>query len=295
MPRTPRLALLEFSDRNRRCCVIRCEPRSRRWIIGKTKPVPDLPAHPHLGANARNRSKSEILCKHKKVSQRWNIDKVLGAHPGEGHVNDAPFSQSVAVTTEIGSLGVQTEFLGAHTHGDFSTLSLCARYRYRNAKALHIKCESCIGRRNHRACKEIRLPKKVRDKLCAGQLIDFFGGPHLFDAALVHDRNCIRHDHRLLLVVGDVQERQPHIQLNGLSLDLHLPVQLKVKCAKGFVYKQDCGAVNDGSGKSKPLLLTSRKLLRFPLGKLLELNKSQRPSRFREKVLNPSSTQTKTT
>src|SRR6218665_3030734 len=116
MPRTPRLALLEFSDRNRRCCVIRCEPRSRRWIIGKTKPVPDLPAHPHLGANARNRSKSEILCKHKKVSQ------------------------SVAVTTEIGSLGVQTEFLGAHTHGDFSTLSLCARYRYRNAKALHIKC-----------------------------------------------------------------------------------------------------------------------------------------------------------
>ena len=61
----------------------------------------------------------------------------------------------------------------------------------------------------------------------------------LFDPTTVHDGDPVPHRQRLLLVVGDEDERRAGALLDPLELDLHLLAELLVQGAEGLVEEQD--------------------------------------------------------
>ncbi|MEJ7697563.1 MAG: hypothetical protein WKF78_13325 [Candidatus Limnocylindrales bacterium] len=66
-------------------------------------------------------------------------------------------------------------------------------------------------------------------------LVEALRVAQLLVMALVHDGDPIRHRHRLLLVVGHVDERDPDLLLDAFEFALHLLAQLQVKGAQGLV------------------------------------------------------------
>jgi hypothetical protein len=57
-------------------------------------------------------------------------------------------------------------------------------------------------------------------------LVDLGRRPDLLDAAVVEHRQPVAHRERLLLVVRDVEEGDPHLAVDPLQLDLHLLPEL---------------------------------------------------------------------
>ena len=100
----------------------------------------------------------------------------------------------------------------------------------------------------------------------AGMLVDVLGRPALGDAAVVHHRDPVRHRQRLLLVVGDVDERDPDLALDLLELDLHLLAQLQVERAERLVEQQHRRPVDERAGQRDALALPARELVRLRVG-----------------------------
>ena len=72
-------------------------------------------------------------------------------------------------------------------------------------------------------------------------LVQRLGLAQLLVAPVVHHGDAIGHRHRLLLVVGHVDERDADLALDALELDLHLLAQLEVERAERLVEEQDGG------------------------------------------------------
>ena len=77
---------------------------------------------------------------------------------------------------------------------------------------------------------------------------------------MVEHREAVAHRERFLLVVGDVDERQPHVLLDVLQLDLHLLAQLQVERAERFVQQQHPWTHDQRPGQRDPLPLPAREL-----------------------------------
>ena len=89
--------------------------------------------------------------------------------------------------------------------------------------------------------------------------------PELLDVPTVHDRDPVRHRHRLLLVVRDVDEGDANVVLDRLQLQLHLLAQLEVESAERLVEEQHPRFVHERPGERDPLLLPARELARLAL------------------------------
>lgn len=59
----------------------------------------------------------------------------------------------------------------------------------------------------HAACQEIGRPHKSADKRIDRSQVEFAGRPDLLDVALAQDQDAIRHGHRFVLIVGDIDGR----------------------------------------------------------------------------------------
>ena len=66
-------------------------------------------------------------------------------------------------------------------------------------------------------------------------LIHFGRTPHLLDLAFVEDRDAVAHRQRFLLIVCDEDERDAHLTLDVLQLDLHLLAQFKIESAERLI------------------------------------------------------------
>ena len=99
--------------------------------------------------------------------------------------------------------------------------------------------------------------------------------PDLLQASLVHDGDAVRHDQRLLLVVGNEQRGQPETALQAAHLQLHLLPQLAVERAKGLVEQQQPRLKHGGAGERDALLLAARELLGQALGHASKLDHLQ--------------------
>ena len=89
---------------------------------------------------------------------------------------------------------------------------------------------------------------------------------------VVHHRDGVGHRHGLLLVVGDVHERDADLGLDPLELDLHLPAQLEVERAERLVEQQHLRPVDQRPGQGDPLLLPAGELRRAALAEAAELD-----------------------
>jgi hypothetical protein len=74
-------------------------------------------------------------------------------------------------------------------------------------------------------------------------------------------KTAIRSD--ILLVVRDVDERDPDVALDPLQLHLHLLAQLQIERAKRLVEQQNTRAVDDRARQRHPLALATRELGRL--------------------------------
>ena len=68
-----------------------------------------------------------------------------------------------------------------------------------------------------------------------------------------------------LLVVGDVDERDPDLLLDLLELDLHVLAELEVERAERLVEEQHPRAVDERASERDPLPLAARQLVRLAL------------------------------
>ena len=91
----------------------------------------------------------------------------------------------------------------------------------------------------------------------AGLLVDLLRRPALHDDAAVHDRDAVGHRERLLLVVRDVEERDPDLALDRLELHLHLLAQLEVERAERLVEQQHRGPVHERARERHALALAA--------------------------------------
>ena len=117
-------------------------------------------------------------------------------------------------------------------------------------------------------------PRKPATKRVVGPLVEALRVAQLLVPAAVHDGDPIGHRHRLFLVVGHVDERDPDLLLDALELDLHLLAQLEVERAERLVEEEDRRPVDERPGEGDPLGLAAGDLGRLALleaGQLDEL------------------------
>ena len=93
-------------------------------------------------------------------------------------------------------------------------------------------------------------------------MVDLLRRPDLLHPAVVHHGDPVGHGERLFLVVGHVDEGDPHLALDPLELDLHRLPELEIERAERLVQQEGAGIVDQRSRQRHPLLLPARELRR---------------------------------
>ena len=101
---------------------------------------------------------------------------------------------------------------------------------------------------------------EVGDEPVGRVLVDVAGPADLFDAAVVEHGEPVAQRERLVLVVGDDDEGDADLALNGLELDLHLLAQLEVERAERLVEQQHAWPADERAGQRDALALAARQL-----------------------------------
>lgn len=125
------------------------------------------------------------------------------------------------------------------------------------------------------ALDQVGCAEEVGDEGRLRVLVQVCGGAELLDAARVHHRDGVGHGHGLLLVVGDMDERDADLGLDALELQLHLAAQLQVEGAERLVEEEHLRVVDQGAGDGDALLLAAGQLVRLALREVAELNELQ--------------------
>src|SRR5829696_7938037 len=106
---------------------------------------------------------------------------------------------------------------------------------------------------------DVRIPDEAGDEPGRRPIVDVAGASDLLDSAVVHDRDAVRHRHRLALVVRDVDEGRPDLLLDALEFKLHLGPKLEIERAERFVEEEHLGPLDERARKRDALHLTARK------------------------------------
>ena len=114
------------------------------------------------------------------------------------------------------------------------------------------------------AVEHIRGSDEIRHESVDRILVDLAGGADLLDAPVIENRQPVTHAQRLVLVVGDDDERDADLALDRLEFDLHLLAQLEVQRAEWLVEQQHPWPPDQCAREGDALTLPARKLLRAP-------------------------------
>jgi hypothetical protein len=110
------------------------------------------------------------------------------------------------------------------------------------------------------AVPQVGLADEAGDEHGRGPVVDLGRSADLLDVAGVHDRDAVTHRQRLLLIVGDVDERDAELTLDALELELHDVTQFEVQRTERFVEQQGARIVDQGAGQGDALLLAAGQL-----------------------------------
>ena len=223
------------------------------------------PPQVHRLPRAERVVRTAVLLEHRELLAPRHPDEVLGADADEADVADDTAGEHVGACRS-GRLrrlrpGPGQEHLlrsDPQPHRSLGTTG--AGPRRREGAAVGLDDEVVATGRDHGGPDQVGLPQEVRDEGRRGVVVQLRRAAHLVDHPLVHDRDGVGHRHGLLLVVGDVHERDADLGLDPLQLDLHLPAQLQVERAQRLVEQQDLGAVDEGARQRHPLLLPTGQL-----------------------------------
>ncbi len=90
------------------------------------------------------------------------------------------------------------------------------------------------------------------------ECVQLFWPADLKHGSVRHHRDPVRDRHRLALVVGDENSRDPELPQHGGQFVTQVVAQGGVQRGQGFVQQQDPGARCDGAGQGHPLALPAR-------------------------------------
>ena len=100
------------------------------------------------------------------------------------------------------------------------------------------------------ASRTLDTPTKPATNAVSGGVVHLRRRPHLLDPAVVEHCQAVAHGERLLLVVGDVDERDAHLALDALELELHRLAELEVERAEGLVEQEDARLVDERAARA---------------------------------------------
>src|ERR671931_1601389 len=201
----------------------------------------DLPA---LGVERLGRGGLEVLPDDLELTATVELDDVASHHPGVDDFPD-PARLGVLAAARPGSGFGHMNLLGPDGEAPSAPLD------------------------------HVRDADEARDECVRGVLVHLRGRADLLDASLVEDGETVAHRQRLVLVVRDVDERDPEVLLKALEEELHLLAQLQVERTERLVEKQHLRAVDECAREGDPLALPTRELDRLSLAETLEPHPAQ--------------------
>ena len=123
---------------------------------------------------------------------------------------------------------------------------------------------------------EVRRAEEVGDERRLGLLVELLRRRALLDPPVAHDRDAVAHRQRLVLVVGDVDERDLELLLDPLQLDLEVDPQPRVERAERLVEQQHRRLQHERAGERDPLLLAAGELRGAALAEALQSHEVHR-------------------
>ncbi len=105
-----------------------------------------------------------------------------------------------------------------------------------------------------------RVADEAGDEEGGGVVVDLSRRAALHHAAPLHHHDLVGHDHRLGLVVGDVDGGHAQGLLELLEFGPHAGAQDRVEIAEGFIHQEELRLANDGAAQRYALLLPAREL-----------------------------------
>ena len=155
----------------------------------------------------------------------------------------------------------ETDLLRTHADGDPAGAPVqgLAGHAHLGALVEAHALRPCDG-----AGKEVGDAEEARDECRPRLLVELRRAAELLDPARVHDRDPVRHRHRLLLVVRDVDEGNADVVLDRLQLELHLLAELQVEGSQRLVEQEHTRLVDERTCERDALLLAAGELARLP-------------------------------
>ncbi len=119
------------------------------------------------------------------------------------------------------------------------------------------------------------VPTKPATNEDAGCSIDLRGSADLLDAAEVEHCDAVTHREGFVLIVGHVDERDAHLDLDPLELDLHVLTELEVERTEGLVEQQHAGPVHECARERDSLPLPTRQLRDPAIAVAVEMHEAE--------------------
>ena len=99
----------------------------------------------------------------------------------------------------------------------------------------------------------------------------------LHDLALIHDRDVVRHGHRLILVMGDEYEGRSDLALDTRQFLLHIRPQASIQRRHGLIQQQHGRLQHQAARQRDALALAARQLVRTAGAQALEAHQLEHP------------------
>ena len=123
---------------------------------------------------------------------------------------------------------------------------------------------------DNRAFEAVHRADELGDERRRGRAVHLRGRAHLLDAAAVHDRNVVGDRQRLLLVVRDVERRDPELELDAPDLLAQLHAHLRIERRERLVEQQHARLDRERARERDALLHAAGELVRVAVARVAE-------------------------
>src|SRR2546428_997213 len=189
--------------------------------------------------------------------QRPAVDRHLERHEGPEERDDLEHAVESVPSVLRRALSDDGELLGPERQEDPLAVPTDVRS---DPQPLALPFHEALPGRDHPARQEIRDADEVGDEVGAGPRVDLLWAPDLLDPAVPHHRDAVGDRDRLLLIVGDVEGRDPEVLLDPADLAAKTEPDLRVERRERLVEQEDLTAAGERAGERGPLLPPPREL-----------------------------------